>query len=70
MKMRPVFMTTLEPLAPMAEKNCFTYGCWPTMAAAFSWWSIMPSKEMSCEASVNAKTCPVSSLGMKPLGTT
>jgi len=24
MKMRPVFMTTLDPLAPMAEKYCCT----------------------------------------------
>jgi hypothetical protein len=28
----------------------------------------MASNEMSCEASVNAKICPVSSVGMKPLG--
>ena len=33
MKMRPVFMTTLEPLAPIAEKYELTYGCWPTMPA-------------------------------------
>ena len=28
----------------------------------------MLSNEMSCAASVKAKTCPVSSFGMKPLG--
>ncbi len=39
------------------------------MLAAFTWCSIIPSNEMSWEASVNAKTWPVSSLGMKPLGT-
>ena len=66
--MRPVFMTTLEPLAPMAEKKCATYGCSPTIFATFTWCSIMPSNEMSWAVSVNANTWPVSSLGMKPLG--
>jgi hypothetical protein len=39
-----------------------------TMAAASRCFSFIASNEISCEASVNAKIWPVSSVGMKPFG--
>ena len=39
-----------------------------TIAANACWWRAMASNEIPCAASVIPKTCPVSSLGRKPLG--
>ena len=66
--MRPLFSTVLEPLAPMNDMNCSTYGCLRTISATARWCSIIDSNEMSWAASVKAKTVPLSSLGMNPLG--
>jgi hypothetical protein len=68
MKMRPLFSTVLDPLAPMNDMNCSTRGSRRITSATARWCSIIDSNEMSCEASVKAKMVPLSSLGMKPLG--
>ncbi len=68
MKMRPVFSTVLEPLAPMNDMNCSTYGCCLTMSATARWCAIIESNDTSCAVSVNANTVPLSSFGMNPFG--
>ena len=62
-------MTTLEPPAPMADMNCFTFGSAPHDVGRLQLVvASCDSKEMSCAASVNAKIWPVSSLGEEALG--
>ncbi len=68
MKMRPVFGTTLIVEAPIDDMSWSTYGLLRTIAAAARCFSAIASNEMSCEASVNAKIWPVSSVGNETLG--
>ncbi len=67
---RPVFCVSLAPPAPTLDMNDSIFGSWRTMAATCCWCRTMLSKEMSWAASVKPMICPVSSLGMNPLGTT
>ena len=54
--------------APIEDMIWSMYGSFSTIAAAARCFSAIASNEMSCEASVNAKIWPVSSVGMNPLG--
>jgi len=62
-KTRPLFSTTLEPLAPMNDMSCTTAGSSRITSATARWCSTIASNEMSCAVSVNAKIEPLSSLG-------
>jgi len=59
----------MRPLELLAEDmNASTAGCFATIAAAACWWRTISSNEISCAASRLIFTSPVSSVGMKPRG--
>ena len=70
MNIVPVFPPwTLLPRLPQLDMKPSTFGSPLTTSAAAFWCWTMASNEMPCAASVGAKICPVSLLGMKPFGT-
>ncbi len=70
MPSRPMFCVSPMPPAVRLDMNVSISGCFRMMAATCCWCSTMLSKEVSWAASVMPMICPVSSVGMNPLGTT
>jgi hypothetical protein len=54
---------------PMFESTASMCGFFRTIAATRFWYSTIPSNDVPCAASVEARMRPVSSDGRKPLGT-
>ena len=55
---------------PTVDMKWSTYGSCRNTSATASWWSRIASNELPSIVSVLPWICPVSSVGMNPLGTT
>ncbi len=68
MKTTPEFPLPTPPRPPAVDMNPSTFGFFATISATARWCCTSDSNEIPSAASVKAKICPVSVLGMNPLG--